>query len=326
MRKAKHLHLSIAFCAFISYFFFMDFHELEAFLILADTLHFAKASTLVHLSPSALSRLLGRLEEDLGVCLFERDTRRVVLTEEGEAFREFARETIHRRDDLKLQIGNHDDKLRGILRVYASVTACYSILPPFVETLKNEHPELRLSVETGDPADAAEAVREGTVELALGALPPNGFKDLDCYSVRKTPLVFASSLSGPYGKLNVPSDGIVSEAILSTIPLILPKSGLGRERFDKWARLQGVKPDIAAETAGNEAILALARLGVGLGLVPKLVLENGPFAEGLAVYHAGAEFGDYDIGFIQRKNSNGSDTVRIRRTVITDVIHRTYQL
>ncbi len=303
----------------------MDFHELEAFLSLAENLHFAHAAAKIHLSPSALSRLLGRLEEELGVSLFERDTRQVTLTEEGEAFLEFSRDSIHRRDDLRLRISKRDERLRGILRVYASVTACYSILPPFVEALKAEHPELRLSVETGDPADASDAVREERAELSLGALPLEGYKDLEYYSVRKTPLVFISSSTGAYGSLALINGNEASlEKVLSTVPLILPKAGLARDRFEKWVRLHGVKPHIAAETAGNEAILALGRLGLGLGLVPRLVLENGPFAEGLIQYQAGKDFGDYDIGFIQKPINTGSETTRKLRLAISELIQRTY--
>jgi LysR family positive regulator for ilvC len=320
----------------------MDFHELEAFIALADTFHFARAAAQVHLSPSALSRLLGRLEEELGVTLFERDTRQVSLTTEGETFLSFARETIHRRDDLRLKLSERDDQLRGILRIYASVTACYSILPPLIETLSKEHPALRLSVETGDPAGAAEAVREGRAELGLDAIPPNGYRDLECHSVRKTPLVFVSSRSGAYGKLPLAEEsrsardgafrlGVAPipkseplETVLQTVPLVLPKTGLSRERFDRWSRIHGVKPEIAAETAGNEAVLALARLGLGLGLVPRLVLENGPFADGLVLYGAGPEFGDYDIGFVQKPSITGTDSARRLRSELARIIRATY--
>lgn len=303
----------------------MDFHELEAFISLADTLHFARTAAIIHLSPSALSRLLCRLEEELNVSLFERDTRRVSLTEEGEAFLVFAKDTIHQRDDLRLRINTRDEKLKGILRVYASVTACYSILPPFVEALNKQYPELRLSVETGDPAEAVDAVREERVELALSALPQEGFTDLEYFSVRKTPLVFISSSTGMYGKLNIiPDNNSNLESILSSTPLILPKRGLARDRFDKWIRIHGIKPHIAAETAGNEAILALGRLGLGLGLVPRLVLENGPFAEGLVQYQAGKEFGDYEIGFVQKSGNTGKDSTRKLRNAISNLIKRTY--
>jgi LysR family positive regulator for ilvC len=310
----------------------MDFHELEAFSALARHLHFAKAAQALHTSPSALSRLVLRLEEELGTRLFQRDTRRVALTEDGESFLAFAQESLHRRDDMRLRLGKGDGKLRGILRIYASVTACYSVLPPLVALLSAEHPELRLSVETGDPASAEDLVREGRAELALTALPPQGFPDLECFSVRRTPLVFAASGSGPFGSLSLPLDGArasparTERALLSILPespLILPAAGLARERFDRWARARGFKPRIAAETAGNEAVLALAHLGFGLGLVPRLVLENGPFAAGLVLYAASEELGDYDIGFVWREAPADARQAR-PGTAIGEILARAY--
>jgi LysR family positive regulator for ilvC len=325
----------------------MDFHELEAFVALARNLHFARAAAAVHTSPSGLSRLLSRLEEELGVRLFERDTRRVELTEQGEAFLAFATESLHRRDDLKLRLESSDGKLRGYLRLYASVTACYSILPPFAAALAAEHPELRLSVETGDPAGAEELVREGRAELAVAALQEKGYADLDCFSVRRTPLVLVSAASGQYGKLDLERDPrigtrrdwrndeeIEEEAsstsderlreVLAGVPLVLPRTGLARERFDRWARERNLKAHIAAETAGNEAILALARLGLGVGLVPRLVLENGPFAEGLILYRASAAFGDYDIGFVQRSAAATTEAGRRLRSAMRELLKRAY--
>lgn len=311
----------------------MDFNELEAFVALARNLHFARAAASVHTSPSGLSRLLSRLEDELGVRLFERDTRSVALTEQGEAFLSFATESLHRRDDLRLRLGSSDGKLRGYLRVYASVTACYSVLPPFAAALASEHPELRLSVETGDPADAEETVREGRAELALAALPPKGFADLDCFSVRRSPLVLVSSTDGQYSALalrkyatggEAPDQEEILRDTIASVPLILPREGLARERIDRWTRERSLKPHIAAETAGNEAILALTRLGLGVGLVPRIVLENGPFAEGLVQYDAGPAFGDYDIGFVQRTSGGGTEASKRLRAAVRDILERSY--
>jgi len=312
----------------------MDFHELEAFVSLARHLHFARAAAAVHTSPSGLSRLLSRLEEELGVRLFERDTRKVELTEEGESFLSFAQESLHRRDDLRLRLNAGGGKLRGLLRVYASVTACYSILPPFAAALAAAYPEIRLSVETGDPAGAEEHVREGRVELSLVAIPPKGFSDLDCFSVRRSPLVLTASAAGSYGDLDLKRtaepgfppaerDRLFRHAI-SAAPMIVARTGLSRERFDRWVRERSIKPHVAAETAGNEAILALARLGLGLGLVPRIVLENSPFSQGLVIYEAGSEFGEYDIGFVQRPVGSGSEANRRLRSAVLELLTSTY--
>ncbi len=328
---------------------------MSAFQALAETLHFSRAASQVNLSPSALSRLIARLEEELGTALFERDTRQVTLTTAGERFRKFAKDSLDRKTELALELeaDTADTQMHGTLRIYASVTACYTILPPLMEELVRDHPALRLSVETGDPAGAADAIREGQADLAVSAIPEGGFNDLESYSVRKTPLVFAASRSGPWGQLNLPPDDLIEAnrakgefsdteklsfaeaenhlaAILEQAPLILPRSGLARARFDRWIKSrqllekQRIQPLIAAETAGNEALLAMARLGMGLALVPRLVLENSPFASGLVLYQAGRSFGDYEIGYIQKKITSGSPQVKNRRALLEAIIRRTY--
>jgi LysR family positive regulator for ilvC len=312
----------------------MDFNELEAFVALAKALHFARAAAAVHTSPSGLSRLLGRLEEELGVKLAERDTRRVELTDEGRAFLDFAEESLRRRDDLRLDLGSRDGRLRGFLRVYASVTACYSVLPPFAGALVSEYPELSLSVETDD------AARSGRVELAVAAIPDGGFADLDAYAVTRSPLVLVASRNGPYGRLDLALSGNGEPERLSAIeapererklaralaraPLLLPRAGLARERFDRWSREHGLRPRVAAETGGNEPLLAFARLGQGLALVPRIVVENGPFADGLTIYDGGPAFGDYDIGYVMRPAKTGPESSRRVRAAVAELLERAY--
>ncbi len=268
----------------------MDFHEMEAFIALARTLHFARAAATVATSPSALSRLVARLEDELGCRLFERDTRRVELTPEGETFLEFAVASMQQKEELQARLEAGGNPWRGTLRIYASVTACYSLLPPLVQALQRQHPALRLSVETGDPADAEQSLREGAVDLALAALPEDGFAGLECFSVAKTPLVFVGAVGGA-------PPPVLTPRLLADSPLILPRRGLARDRFDRWCRDNQVRPHLAAETAGNEAVLALARLGLGWGLVPRLVLDNSPFATGLHILESSESLGDYDLGF-----------------------------
>jgi LysR family positive regulator for ilvC len=310
---------------------------MEAFVVLARTLHFAKAAARVHTSPSGLSRLLGRLEEELGVRLLERDTRRVTITAEGLAFLDFARESLKRRDALQATLDSGEGVLRGKLRVYASVTACYTILPPLAEALRAAHPELRLSVETGDPAGAESAVREDSADLAIAALPPDGYSELASFSVRRTPMVLVASARGPFGALDLDRHGdraqpsaadalhaLRLKKVLGSVPLILPAVGLAREHFDRWSRKRSLKAHVAVETAGNEALLALAHLGIGLGLVPLMVLESGPFAEGLVIYDAGPDFCDYDIGYILRSPRPGSGACNRVTAAVTEILERIY--
>jgi len=326
----------------------MDIHELAAFEALANTLHFARAATKCNLSPSALSRLILRLEDEAGTALVDRDTRQAALTPAGERYRTFARDTLARHAELQEELAavadaQKDDRLTGTLRVYASVTACYTILPALAERLIREHPALHLSVSTGDPAEATEAVRQGTVDIAVSAIPDSGLPDLESWTVQKTPLVLVASSSGPWGALDLPLDtpnmpraekSMAEEdrlgKILDSVPLILPRTGLARQRFNHWCHNRnktsqsGGHPQITAETAGNEALLALARLGIGVALVPRLVLENSPFAAGLVLYQTTGSFGNYEIGYIQRRTDSGPETSKRRRRILAALIKDVY--
>ncbi len=296
----------------------MDFVELDAFLKLSRTLHFAHTAEEVHLSPSALSRMINRLEQEVGSPLFERDNREVHLTNEGMEFAKFAEDCLENKEQLLEHFSNKDKEVRGTLHVYASVTACYTIMPPFIKKLKAKYPYIQLSIETGDPAQAASAIREGRAELAVAAIPSTSIDFFDCIPVRKSPLVFAASTPGPYVEISgSPQD------IVSSVPLILPRTGLARKRFDSWVKSRNVKPQIVAEAEGNEAVMALSALGLGIGLVPKIVLDYGPYKEGFICHSAGNALGYYDIGFIQRTQISGSEQKRQIRLAVTDILHNT---
>ncbi|MDY3887301.1 MAG: HTH-type transcriptional activator IlvY, partial [Treponema sp.] len=294
----------------------MNLYELKAFVTLSKTLHFGKTASLENISPSALSRIISRLEEENATIFLDRSNRSVELTENGKLFAEYAKETLERTQILKAKFNGNQNQLTGTLHIFASVTACYTILPDFIKKFSEKYPKISLSVETGDPAGAIQAVREGRVSLAVAAIPEDGLSYLETISVKTTPLVYAASIDGPYTKLEgSPQD------ILSTTPLILPKTGLARQRFDQWTKSRNVKPIIAAETEGNEAILAIAHLGLGIGLIPQIILESAPYKNSFVVHAARNTLGFYEIGFIRRSEIYGTQSSRQIQVAVSDILH-----
>ena len=294
----------------------MDFYELKAFIVLSQKLHFAKASSELNMSPSALSRMISRLEDECGAVLFDRNNREVALTKEGRKFVLFAEKCLNEHNNIINEFSSRSDLVSGTLHVYASVTACYTIMPPFIKRLSQKYPLIQLSVETGDPAGSLSAIREGRAELAVAAIPENVNEMFDCIPVRTSPLVFAASSDGPFVEVKgSPQD------IVSSVPLILPRQGIARNRFNSWIKSRNVKPNIVAEAEGNEAVMALSALGLGIGLVPQIVLENGPYKEGFICHSAGNALGYYEIGFVQKKALSGSESLKKIRSVVTDILH-----
>ena len=293
----------------------MNFYELRAFIALSDDLHFGKAASELNMSPSALSRLISRLEDEVQTVLIDRSNRQVQLTQDGRTFYNFAKESTEKYKDMLQEISSGKDVLKGTLHLYASVTACYSVLPEFIKKFTAKYPEIQLSVETGDPAGAIEAVKNGSAALAVAAIPEKGLASMQTVSVLKTPLVYAAAKNGPFTQIyGSPQD------IVSSVPLVLPKTGLARTRFDKWIKSRNVKPNIAAETEGNEAILSLVQLGLGIGLVPQIVLENGPYKDEFVIHQAGNALGWYDVGFIRKADITGTTMTRRLHQAVENVL------
>ncbi len=78
--------------------------------------------------------------------------------------------------------------------------------------------------------------------------------------------------------------------------MILSEAGLSREYADTWFRALGVTPTIYAQVAGHEAIVSMVGLGFGIGVVPKIVLDNSPLAERVRVLAVKPELPHYDVG------------------------------
>src|SRR6187549_3438471 len=136
----------------------MNQRELQLFLHLAKTLSFARTSEALHVTPSSLSRVIQRLELEVGVPLFERDNRHVALTKAGQAFREFADETSNKWLDLKKNLAEQDQVLTGEISLFCSVTASYSFLYDLLSRFRLEHPGIEIKLHTGDTATTLDRI------------------------------------------------------------------------------------------------------------------------------------------------------------------------
>jgi LysR family transcriptional regulator, positive regulator for ilvC len=116
----------------------MDTRALSVFLAVADTLNFSRSSELLHMSVSAVSRTIQRLEDELGQPLLERDNRSVRLTGAGREFREYARNSVAEWQQLRRRLGS-DEELAGEVSLYCSVTATHSVLAPILEAFRTTY-------------------------------------------------------------------------------------------------------------------------------------------------------------------------------------------
>lgn len=263
----------------------MDITKLRLFCALASSLHFGRAAAACHVSPSTLSRNIKQLEDDLGVHLFVRDNRSVVLTSEGAHFLGFAKEVIQQWETYQESLLAQADQLRGQLSIYCSVTASYSFLYEILTEFRVKHPGIAIKLHTGDPAQSIERILAGDEDIAIAAKPDKLPAGISFKPINSSPLTFITALNEDWrGKS------------WSEIPVIIPEEGLARERLDIWFGSRGIKPNIYAEVKGNEAIVSMVSLGFGVGVVPQIVVDNSPLANKVKRFDPQPDLGPYDTG------------------------------
>ncbi|MFJ4084692.1 HTH-type transcriptional activator IlvY [Streptomyces iakyrus] len=267
-----------------------DHDQYRLFLHLASTLSFTRTAADCHVSPATLSRTVQRLETFAGHRLLDRGPHGVALTEHGHRFRRYAAEAL----ELWNRYTDNDfieGQLGGQLRVFASVTACQSLLPDLLAPLRDAHPRVQISVRTGDAAAALALLDEGEADLAVAALPSRVPATLLARTVARTPLVLVrADPPRPHAQLPDPDE-----------PFVLPRQGLVRDIANRWFRRLGITPRIAAEADGHEALLTLVALGYGTGIIPDLVLQHCSIRHRLHVAPAPSSPGELTIGACIRR-------------------------
>ena len=124
----------------------MDWDKLKIFHTVAEASSFTKASTILNLSQSAISRQIQALENDLKVQLFERHARGLVLTENGEYLYKSAHEVISKLKDVEANLSGHKDKLNGKLTVTTVVSFGTTWLTPRIKEFMDLHPEIEIEL------------------------------------------------------------------------------------------------------------------------------------------------------------------------------------
>ncbi|MEF1255668.1 MULTISPECIES: HTH-type transcriptional activator IlvY [unclassified Vibrio] len=253
----------------------MNIKCLQLFIHLCDSKSFAKTASAMHISPSALSRQIQKLESDTNQVLFVRDNRSVELTPAAKKLLPVALKILGEWQNYNAQLKGHEQELRGEIRLFCSVTASYSHLPELLSEFRLQHPFIEFKLSTGDPAQAIEKVLANEVDIAISAKPEQLPARIEFETISEIPL----SVIAPAGISNFAEELQKDQPDWSAIPFIVPESGTARDRANAWFKAMKIKPTIYAQVSGHEAIVSMVALGCGVGIAPDVVINNSPVKE-----------------------------------------------
>jgi len=284
----------------------MDTDTLKIYLHLAGTLHYGKTSKACNLSPSTLSRIIKRLEDSVGELLFERDNRSVKLTTTGLAFKKYAKEAVSKWELFQNSLAGNNKILTGEISMYCTITASYGVLPKILAQFRESYPDIHIKLLTGDSNSAIQKVISENSDFAVAALPDRIPEKLLFKKITNMHLKFvAPAIPWAYDKF-------IKKNLIpwGKIPIIVTERGMARKRIDAWFKKRKIKPNIYAQVAGNESILAMVSMGFGIGIVPELILEKNFINRNVKVLDISPELMPYSIGICVQKKRMTNPVVR----------------
>lgn len=239
---------------------------LHAFVALADLKHFTRAAERCHTSQSALSVMIKKLEAMVGARLFERDTRKVTLTPEGELFAEVAATLITEIEAAFEDMSEYVALRRGRVAIAALPSLAASGLPAVIAEYKRLHPGVKVSLHDALSDQCLSLLRQGKADLALTAPGPD-FVEFEAHTLCSDPFYVVCPQDHPLAKKKS-----VRTADLSGCELIhLAKSSSVRQHVEILLRdVQVVHSGFEVEHLATVA--GLVKQGLGITVVPELTL------------------------------------------------------
>lgn len=244
----------------------MDIRNMRYFYAIAEEGNISNASKRLNIAQPALSRQMKQLEENLGVQLFERGSRRIKLTEAGQLMRERVEQILELVEGTMNEITEFHSGVVGTISIGTVTTSGAILLPNLINQFHSLYPNVTFQLWEGDGFRILELLDKGIIEVGIIRAP----FDSDIYEsiiLPDEPLVIAMKQDCCCGE----DPNSIRLIELANQPLIVPIRW--KPMFVEWCAKAGFKPNILCLCDGIIMNILWAKMGIGMALVPKSTEE-----------------------------------------------------
>ncbi len=248
----------------------MEIRQLKAFLAIAEAKTFTAGARRVNVTQAAISMQIKQLEDEVGLQLFTRTPRRVILTEAGEYLLERARKILREHDNALAEIAELAGAEHGRLRVgSASAEFATQQLPHILQSIREKYPNAELAVTAGTSEKLVDKIMHGEIDIAFVSLPVEN-------SSITTELLFSDEIVAIAHPTHTnANERYISAAALAGEKLILgERGGNTRRMIHDFFNAANVRPNIVMELSRQEAINQMVENNLGVGTAGAKTIAN----------------------------------------------------
>ena len=239
----------------------MDIRVLKYFLTIAQEENITKAAEILHMSQPPLSREMQNLEKELGVKLFERTNRKIILTNEGALLRQRAEEILELMEKTKADVRSETENISGEIYIGSGETEGIRTLAKVIYTVREKYPAIHFHLYSGHAEDVSDRLDRGLLDFGICIEPANMSK----YDLIKLPT------TDRWGVLMRKDDPLAQKKAITPKDIlerhiIATNQAMAEGEFSGWSGGLYQKYNIAAtyNLLYNAAILVDEGVGIAL--------------------------------------------------------------
>jgi DNA-binding transcriptional LysR family regulator len=251
----------------------LNIHELQVFLVAAETENFSEAGRRLNISQPAVSMQIRSLETALGVTLFHRSGRHIMLSEAGQALVPMARELVNRSIQIEEAMASLQGEVVGLLKLGCSTAIGKYILPRLTARLLDRHPLVQVICQVTSRDLALAMLRDGEAHIAISSLREH-HKDIEYRPFLADRIVLIARPDHPWA-----GQGVISPHDLLDAVFILREESSGTlQAFQDaltWHDLSIDHLKVAMVLGNSDAIRMAVQEGIGVAVVSQMVAAEG---------------------------------------------------
>jgi DNA-binding transcriptional LysR family regulator len=247
----------------------MELRQLTTFRMVATTLSFTRTAAALNYVQSSVTAQIQALEEELGVRLFDRLGKRVVLTDAGERLLTYAEKILALSEEARLAVSDTDEPV-GTLTISATDTLCAYRLPALLQQFRLSYPHVRLEFRPISFSQIRQSVAEGEIDIGFEMEESMAATGLMIEPLIREPLVLIAPPEHRLVQLEC-----VGPANLEGESMLLTEAGCSyRNMFQRALAREGIRPASVVEFNSVEAIKQCVMVGMGVTVLPKVTVES----------------------------------------------------
>ncbi|TRM11958.1 LysR family transcriptional regulator [Lentibacillus cibarius] len=254
----------------------MNIDHLKVFHVLAKNNSFSNTSKVLHISQSSVSKQIRQLEEELYTKLFDRTTKKVQLTSEGEILLESAERIFKEINRVKNKLASLSETVHGDLVIGASLTLGEHILPYVLGEYQKQYPNVHIDMKVDNSEHIIERLRSKQVDLAF-IQSSSYYPEFTQQLFLEDELVIIAPQKFIYPEFDSINEYITPDMLL-TLPMIIREQGSGtRQVIEEQLQNNQFDPNqlnVQLELENTESIKAAVESGLGISIISKVSVQK----------------------------------------------------